>query len=1324
MIGLIYERMNRRYRLQRKKKKCVMTITKNVDYLINSTYKLFDNHFKSKPTKHQVKNKRRKSRRYYIRCTRHKMARIGNKAFKKRASHAKRIMACPATTITSSQHQGFDSDSFPIGIDSHATKCISNDTRHFISTIDPSKNGSCNGFGGTKTRIHGEGTIKWKYLDDKGIPRTLIIKGALYVPEATLCLLSPQHADNSLRQSTGGKYSLKETTDSEGCVLTLHSPTGNHIKTILHHHRTNTPVFQSAPDNSTYNAYCIKCEEITNTRELETTAMPTEVIDSESEGIHTATGSKASELVEVMSNGNDVLTASTPEGELLRWHHRLGHLAWKKLKLLALLGVIPRRLAKIRSPPCACCIAANMSRLPTRSKGAGSVRTIHPATRPGQYVSVDQLECSTPGFVAQLKGRLTKKRYRVSTVYVDHKSDLTFIYNQESTTSTETLESKHAFEAFAREKGVDKIEHYHSDNGRFIDDAFRLDCEKQGQTQTCCGVNAHHQNGKVEKRIRDLCDDARKSLIHAIFKWNGAVITALWPYALRHAANVRNSIPDNKDGTCALERFTGAEVRPNLKWHHTFGCPVYALDNRLQQGQSIPRWEPRARLGIYLGESPRHARSVSLVLNTTTGLVSPQYHVKHDDFFETTNTAISNAASIWQTIAGFTNDQVKLPEPSEKPTFEKIANLPPIAPPPTVTEEPQQQPLLEDNLQQNRDQQVAPQEEPGYKRAPSAMPDPTFNRQQNPSNQHTMSTRRVRERSRKLKDYVSFSSYYEALHQEDYRLQDEMDDPIAFAAKDGEDTLHYGQAMRAEDRRDFIEAMVKEVEDHVRRKHWKIVHISEVPKGHKVLDAVWSFKRKRDIVTQRILKWKARLTIHGGQQQKGLNFWETYSPVVNWFSIRLILTLAIVNRWATRQVDFVLAFPQAPIECDLYMRLPVGFEFEHGDAKTHVLKLTKNLYGQKQAGKVWFDHLAKGLKDIGFKSSAIDECVFTRGSTLFMCYVDDGIFADPNQSNIDKAIEDLKVAGFDIENKGDLQDYLGIHVDYLEDGRIKLSQPHLINQIIKQVGLDGSRKTKRTPAANHILHRSENEEIFDDRFHYRSVVGKLNFLEKCTRPDISYATHQCARFSVDPRRSHGDAVEYLCKYLIGTKDKGLILDPDTNQSLNVFVDADFSGNYQRMTAIDDVSTAKSRTGYIVQYCNCPIIWLSKLQTLVTLSTTEAEYVALSQSLRDTFPIMNLLNELRDRSFPIIGEGKAKLMCKLFEDNSGAVELANVPKMRPRTKHINLVYHHFRSHVNTRSNPNGDVIIQHIETGDQIADIFTKPLAAPLFERHRKRILFF
>ena len=117
-------------------------------------------------------------------------------------------------------------------------------------------------------------------------------------------------------------------------------------------------------------------------------------------------------------------------------------------------------------------------------------------------------------------------------------------------------------------------------------------------------------------------------------------------------------------------------------------------------------------------------------------------------------------------------------------------------------------------------------------------------------------------------------------------------------------------------------------------------------------------------------------------------------------------------------------------------------------------------------------------------------------------------------------------------------------------------------------------------------------------------------------------------------------------------------------------------------------------------------------------------MALSHSLRDTFPIMNLLKEFSARGFNIIGDGQAEILCKVFEDNTGAVELANVPKMMPRTKHINLVYHHFRSHVKTHSNPNGTVTIQHIDTENQLADIFTKPLAAPLFEKHRRSIQFF
>jgi hypothetical protein len=114
-------------------------------------------------------------------------------------------------------------------------------------------------------------------------------------------------------------------------------------------------------------------------------------------------------------------------------------------------------------------------------------------------------------------------------------------------------------------------------------------------------------------------------------------------------------------------------------------------------------------------------------------------------------------------------------------------------------------------------------------------------------------------------------------------------------------------------------------------------------------------KRKRDLATQEVYKYKARLNVHGGQQEHGVNYFETYSPVVAWFSLRTLLTLSILNGWYTRQIDFILAYPRAPIEFDMYMELPKGVEMKDGNRKTHVLKLLKNLYGQNQRTEEnWF----------------------------------------------------------------------------------------------------------------------------------------------------------------------------------------------------------------------------------------------------------------------------------------------------------------------------------------------------------------------------------
>ena len=278
---------------------------------------------------------------------------------------------------------------------------------------------------------------------------------------------------------------------------------------------------------------------------------------------------------------------------------------------------------------------------------------LKPASKPGEFVSVDQMLSTTPGFIAQLKSPvLTRRRYHVASIFVDHYSSLSYVYLQETQTSQDTLTAKQAFEAYARDHGV-KIQHYHADNGRFVDNMWQESINKAGQTMTLCGVNAHHQNGVVEKRIRDLVSRARKMLLHAEARWPKAVHTCLWPYALRTANEMRNSLPD-KSNISPSEKFSTVKVQPKLSDYHVFGCPVFALHNTLQASNMLRRWEPRARLGIYLGPSPRHARNVSLVLNMDTGLVSPQFHVSHDDFFETIKDDRYQATSSWQQLAGFT----------------------------------------------------------------------------------------------------------------------------------------------------------------------------------------------------------------------------------------------------------------------------------------------------------------------------------------------------------------------------------------------------------------------------------------------------------------------------------------------------------------------------------------------------------------------------------------------------------------------------------------------------------------------------------------------
>ena len=1026
----------------------------------------------------------------------------------------------------------------------------------------------------------------------------------------------------------------------------------------------------------------------------------------------------------------DTIVPQKVEAEFLRWHHRLGHASPKKIQALARMRILPGRLASCQVPICTGCMYGKATRRPWRTKspnnGVGTARTI---TRPGDCVSIDQLESATPGLIAQLKGKPTVKRYRVATVFVDHYSRVSYAHLQVSTSAEETVLAKEAFERFASGHGV-QIRHYHADNGRFAENLFREAVRIKSQTLSFCGVNAHFQNGVAERRIRELQEHARTMLVHAQRRWPQAITAHLWPYALRMANDYHNLLPGCTTDTSPMELLSGTRVSINPSHYHHFGCPIYVLDNDLQAGKKIDKWAERVRVGIYLGSSPQHARSVALVLSLSTGLTSPQFHFKTDSAFRTMRASfgdgINGPKSLWQEKCHFLTKNLSASGASGGvhggPGL-GVPVSPSTAPGAGLQRELQQLTAepLRGTLHPPQNTTAPPtQETPPT--APPATTEPASSAATGSASlPTTRSGRSIRipERFLQAMEALSEGDFIDVCHEaiKDAFADNDTQPCVAYPASADPDTMYHHEAMRQPDADKFLFAMDKEMNDHLEAGTIKLVRRSAIPRGVPIIPSVWQMRRKRRISTGEIYRWKARMNFDGSKQVQGVNYWETYAPVASWPTIRMILMLTIMLAWKSRQIDYVLAFPQADAETDnLFMKVPRGFHVEGENTDDYAFQLLKNLYGQKQAGRVWFKYLVERLKRAGFTQSSVEECLFYKGRVIYVLYTDDSIICAPTDAELDGVIRDIEATGLKITVEGNVADFLGVNIDRRDDGSIKLSQPRLIEQILKDLRLDGDNvATKDTPASpTNILRKYPESESFDQHFAYRSVIGKLGYVERGSRPDIAYAVHQCARFAADPKKEHGNAVKWIGRYLKATRDDGMIFRP-REHSFDCHVDADFSGNWHRDEAENDPSTAKSRTGFIISYASCPIIWSSRMQTTIALSTTEAEYIALSTALRDVLPLMRLVKEMKDRGFELAVDAP-KVHCKVFEDNSGAIELAKVPKMRPRTKHINVVYHHFRHHVE-----NGDVSVLPISTDDQNADLLTKPLPVKLVKRHRMSI---
>ena len=512
---------------------------------------------------------------------------------------------------------------------------------------------------------------------------------------------------------------------------------------------------------------------------------------------------------------------------------------------------------------------------------------------------------------------------------------------------------------------------------------------------------------------------------------------------------------------------------------------------------------------------------------------------------------------------------------------------------------------------------------------------------------------------------------------------------------------------------EWLDASLKEIRQLEDKNCWEECLKSDA-NGEPVVPCTWVFRVKRNPAGD-IIKCKGRICLRGDLMDDDE---ESFAPVCAWSSVRLFLVIAMILGWTTVSVDWANAFIQALLKQPMYMATPRGFKNKFGQAGC--VRLHRSLYGSKYAPRNWYMHLRQALlNELNMKESPIDPCLLYRDNLIMVLYVDDAGLAAPDRSIIDAFVQELKDLNFDLDIEDDFNSYLGIGIEEFPDGSRCMTQAGLIKKIVKTTEMEDS-NPNWTPTTQVALGSDPEGKPFDQHpFNYASVVGMLLYLSNNTRPDITFAVSQVARFTASPKQSHATAIKSIVRYLVRTADKGIIVKPDGTYNLRTWVDADFSGLHNREPESNSAS-AKSRYGYIITFAGVPLIWKSQLISEICLSTLHAEYVGLVSALRALIPLRGQIVDLL--SFLNLPSANPEIHCDIFEDNQGAYLLATNQRLSTRTKYFNVKHHFFWSYVyNEESNPDGWLVIIKCPTDLMNADYLTKGLVRTVFEANRIRV---
>ena len=467
------------------------------------------------------------------------------------------------------------------------------------------------------------------------------------------------------------------------------------------------------------------------------------------------------------------------------------------------------------------------------------------------------------------------------------------------------------------------------------------------------------------------------------------------------------------------------------------------------------------------------------------------------------------------------------------------------------------------------------------------------------------------------------------------------------AVSDIEEPKTIEEALSGLNSKQWSKATKEEIDSLSKNETWELV---DLPSGKNIVGSKWIFKHKRD-ANGNINRFKARLVAQGYSQEYGLDYDEVFAPVAKYNSIRTVLAIANELDLEVHQMDVKTAFLNGDLDCEIYMNQPEGFI--DPERQEMVCKLRKSIYGLKQAARCWNKKIDSFFKESGYTQSNADPCIYYKrinkhGKQCFIIlalYVDDLIISSNDKEIL--VAEKRKLSNrFEMEDQGQVHYCLGMSIKRnRRQGTLTIDQKAYLEGVLRRFGMADSKPVSTPMEAGKSFEKLKDDDDPVNLREYQAVIGCLTYASIGTRPDLSSSVGVLSRFMTKPGNEHWTGVKRVLRYINGTLNYSLKFQSTKTSvvNLNGFADADWAG---------DVDTRKSTSGYVFQIGSSTVSWSSKRQTMVALSTTEAEYVALSYATQETIWLRKLLES--------IGL-KQPIATTINEDNQSTISLVKNPK---------------------------------------------------------------